>query len=152
GGTSVVPWRGKDPFSTAVAGYLSAWKALPRSVGRIFVIRDTPKARGNTDTCVQQAMGRHAQPGIACALPRGQYLDRDPAAIAAGKSPSSRVRLLDLTRYFCDAGKCYPVIGGALVFKDQSHMTPVYARTLAPYVARAVDRATGSTQAAAPAS
>jgi peptidoglycan/LPS O-acetylase OafA/YrhL len=153
GGTSVLPWRGKDQLSTAVAGYVAAWKALPRSVQRIYVIRDTPKARGNTDTCVQQAIGRHAQPGIACALSRGQYLDRDAAAIAAARSHSSRVRLLDFTRFFCDARRCYPVVGGALVFKDTSHMTPVWARTLAPYFERAVDQATGgATTAAASAS
>jgi hypothetical protein len=31
------------------------------------------------------------------------------------------------------------VIGGVLVFKDQNHLTQVYGKTLAPYLARAIN-------------
>jgi hypothetical protein len=51
---------------------------------------------------------------------------------------SPRVRVLDLTPFFCDPRLCYPVIGGVLVYKDTTHLTGLYARTLAPYLARAV--------------
>ena len=40
----------------------------------------------------------------------------------------------------CDARRCFPVVGGALVHKDEHHMTTVFARTLWPYLARRVDR------------
>jgi hypothetical protein len=46
------------------------------------------------------------------------------------------VKVVDLTEFFCDARSCFPVIGGALVFKDQNHMTETYAKSLAPYLAR----------------
>jgi hypothetical protein len=122
-----------------MAGYRAAWSALPRSVRRIVVIRDTPKVRGNTDTCVEQAIARRRRPGIACAVARSISLDdRDPAYSAAVRSRSGRVRAVDLTRYFCDRRRCYPVIGGALVFKDPTHMTGEWARTLAPFLQRVV--------------
>jgi hypothetical protein len=134
GGSGVVPQGGRDEFETSVAGYLAAWKALPRSVEHIVVIRDTPKVHGNTDTCVQQALSEARRPGRACAVPRRGALDRDPAAEAAARLGSPRVRTVDLTRFFCDRRRCYPVIGGALVFKDPTHLTVVYARSLAPFL------------------
>jgi hypothetical protein len=32
------------------------------------------------------------------------------------------------------------VIGGVLVYKDQNHLTEVFGKTLAPYLARAIDK------------
>ena len=57
-----------------------------------------------------------------------------------GALPGGFVRLADLTRFMCDARRCFPVVGGALVHKDEHHMTTVCARTLWPYLARRVDR------------
>jgi hypothetical protein len=54
---------------------------------------------------------------------------------------SSRVRLVDLNRFICDRRRCYPVVGGALVYKDQHHLTAVFATTLGPYLQRAVEAA-----------
>ena len=41
-----------------------------------------------------------------------------------------------MSRYFCDATRCFPVIGGALVHKDATHMTARFGATLAPYLER----------------
>ena len=48
------------------------------------------------------------------------------------------MRSIDLTNFFCDARYCYPVVGGVLAYKDQNHITPTFARTLAPYIERGV--------------
>ena len=69
GGAGIRTTR-RDKYAAEVDGYLKAWKTLPRTVKRITVIRDTPKMRGDTDTCVQQAMSAHRRAGPACALPR----------------------------------------------------------------------------------
>jgi peptidoglycan/LPS O-acetylase OafA/YrhL len=140
GGTGVVPTNGRDAFATAVAGYLDAWKSLPATVKHVIVIRDTPKVHGNTDTCIERAMARHQQAGRACAVPRRVSLDRDPATVAAARLRSSRVQVADMTRFFCDRSRCFPVVGGALVFKDSTHLTSVYAATLGPYLSRRVGR------------
>ena len=67
----------------------------------------------------------------------------DPAAVAAARFEADRAAVADLTRLICDARLCYPVVGGALVYKDEHHLTAVYAATLAPYLQRAVDRLLG---------
>ena len=53
----------------------------------------------------------------------------------------ARARVVDLTPFFCGERSCRPVVGGALVYKDEDHMTPVFAATLAPYLREALARA-----------
>jgi hypothetical protein len=134
----VVTRHGQDQFATATQGYVDGWARLPASVTRIMVIRDNPSVALDTNACVEQAMTRRKPAGPACALPRREALDPDPAAEAARRT-GGRVSLLDLTPFFCDRRLCYPVIGGVLVYKDTTHLTGLYAKTLGPYLLRAVD-------------
>ena len=53
---------------------------------------------------------------------------------------SKRIHVIDLSRFFCDATRCPPVIGGVLVYKDLTHITSEYGKTLAPYLEREVRR------------
>jgi hypothetical protein len=122
----------------AEAGYLAAWRALPRSIRRIVVIRDTPKARLSTDDCVERAMDHRRPAGPACRLDRALALPPDPQVAAAHRFTGRRVQVVDMSRFICDRRWCYPVIGGALVYKDDNHLTEVFARTLGPYLNRAI--------------
>jgi hypothetical protein len=132
--------RGTSVPAAQVRGYINAWRELPATVKHIFVIRDNPYARTDTLTCVEHAIAREEPAGKRCAIPREQALKPDPAAIAARRLHSSRVRIIDLTRFFCDSRLCYPVIGGALVYRDVDHLTRVFAATLGPYLLREVHR------------
>jgi peptidoglycan/LPS O-acetylase OafA/YrhL len=122
----------------AEAGYLAAWRALPRSVTDVVVIRDTPKARLSTADCVSRAMAAAEPAGTACRLPRARSLPPDPEVAAAHRLTGRRVHVIDMTRYMCDTRWCRPVIGGTLVYKDDNHLTEVFARTLGPYLAAAM--------------
>jgi hypothetical protein len=134
------PAPGQSELAAEVDGYLRAWRALPRSVKHIIVIRDTPETPVGTLDCVTRAMDHHRRAGVRCAFPRAPALPVDPAAVAARRMRGSRVRLVDLNRYICDSGRCFPVVGGVLVFKDLSHLTPLFATTLGPFLERRVRR------------
>jgi hypothetical protein len=121
--------------ATPQDGYVRAWRALPRSVRRIVVIRDIPMRPARTLTCLLRSHGRRS-PGVACAVPRAEAVLADPAVAAAG-AVRGRVHAVDLTRFFCGNSLCFPVIGGALVHKDMDHMTEIFAATLGPYLDRA---------------
>lgn len=140
GGSGVVRERGRSEFDTAAAGYRAAWNALPPSVTQIVVLRDTPKMRGGVNGCVQRAIRAHTPAGARCAVSRSSALDPDPILAAARATRSRRTGIVDLTRFFCDRARCYPVIGGVLAFKDSTHLTPVFAETLAPFLLRAVTK------------
>lgn len=127
--------RAAGGLPAQVRGYVRAWRALPASVTRVVVIRDTPTAGEAVRACVNRAIAAGAPAGRACAVPRRLALHADPEAAAARRVRSRRIALVDMTRWFCDARVCYPVIGGILVHKDTSHVTATYGRTLAPFLA-----------------
>jgi SGNH domain-containing protein len=131
---------GGDAFDAEVAAYTDAWNELPPSVRHIVVIRDTPKDRPGTQACIERAMAAHYPAGRVCAVPRGTAIDRDAAAVAAERLPSGRAQVLDLNRFFCSERWCYPIIGGALVHKDEHHLTATFVRTLGPYLFDDVER------------
>jgi hypothetical protein len=139
----VIVRRGQHSFPAEVAGYQGAWRALPASVKHIVVIRDTPTVHYNTLDCIARAMSRRQRAGLVCAVPRRSAVKPDPAAVAAAQLQSPRVQTVDLNNFVCDNALCYPVIGGALVYKDSIHFTSVFATTLGPYLLRAVGRLVG---------
>jgi SGNH domain (fused to AT3 domains) len=132
--------RSLGVLAAQVSGYIDAWHELPATVKHIVVIRDNPYSRTDTLACIERARARREPAGERCAIPRGQALKSDPAVIAARRLHSSRVQIIDLTRFFCDSRLCYPVIGGALVYRDVDHLTRVFATTLGPYLLREVRR------------
>jgi hypothetical protein len=132
--------RGPVAFARQVTGYRRAWRALPRSVKHIVVLRDNPQISIHTFSCIRRAVAAHQSPGLACALPRRRALLRDPAAVAAARSRSARVHLIDLTRFMCGPRLCYPVVGGVLVNRDQTHLSTLFATTLGPFLLREVNR------------
>ena len=140
GGTGVIPPRGQGRFEAAVRGYMRAWRELPASVRHIVVIRDSPKLERDTGRCVERAMAARRQPGLECAVPRRDALDRDPLVAAARRVGDVRVQTIDMTRYFCGQRSCYPVVGGALVFRDQNHLTAAFSASAGPFMLRKVAR------------
>jgi hypothetical protein len=138
GGTGVVPEGRLGPFATSVRGYARAWRALPSTVRRIVVIRDTPKFPSATNACVERTVAAGRRTDRACLSARADALD--PAIVAAASQPSPWVQTVDLTRYFCSRRHCFPVVGGALVLRDTTHVTGVFSASLGPFLLRAVDR------------
>jgi hypothetical protein len=138
-GDIVVP-EGATELETKVAGFQAAWNGLPPSIEHIVVIRDTPIVGFNANTCVRRAKAKHRNAGSVCAVKRSEALREDPAVVAARRMHSKRVTVIDMSRYLCSKRRCFPVIGGALVYKDDQHMTDVFATTLGPYLLRAVNR------------
>ncbi|MGH2944288.1 MAG: acyltransferase family protein, partial [Solirubrobacteraceae bacterium] len=153
GGKVKVP-PGRTMFDAKVDGFRSAWKALPDTVKHIVVIRDTPKIFRSTVDCIDRAIVARRRPGLACAVPRKASLETDPQVVAVRRSGAARVKFVDLSDLFCSPRLCYPVVGGALVFKDLHHFTLVFAKTLsAPLegrVVRALDPAAGGVSSRAP--
>ena len=125
---------------SAQAGYRSAWAHLPSSVRRIIVIHDNPETVNPQTGCVNNALARHRISPDSCAGLRSNDLHADPEADAAYKAHSRRIRVINLNRYMCGRRLCFAVIGGALVRKDNTHLTSTFSTTLGPYLLRAVNR------------
>jgi hypothetical protein len=134
----VVAKKGADQFVAKVKGYMRKWAALPATVKQVVVIKDTPRATGNTAACVSRALEKKQRAGSKCAVPTSFAVAKDPAVEAVRRLNDPRYSAVDLTSFFCSARFCQPVIGGALVYKDPGHITREYSQSLAPYLARAL--------------
>jgi len=140
-GAQYVRKRGASNFETAVRGHMRLWTSLPQHITNVFVIRDTPRNSTSAADCVRRTFAQHRRAGVLCARRRSRALRRAPAITAARRLKSKRVHVLDMTRFFCDDARCYPVVGGALVHKDTNHITAIFAKTLGRFMLRMVDDA-----------
>lgn len=123
-----------------LSGYQRAWQALPRSVRNIVLIRDTPNVTDAALPCVDKALKRKQAAGPVCARRRSQALLPDQAVTAAKAFTQRRIQVIDMTSFLCDSTTCPPVIGGVLVYKDASHLTPAFSESLGPFLLQRVDR------------
>jgi hypothetical protein len=131
---------GPDSHAAQLTGYTQALRALVRGgVGRVVVLRDTPRNAAGTFDCIRRAVGLGRPPGRACAVPRRYALRHDPLAQAAARMRSPRVKVIDLTWVMCSAHSCFPVVGGALVLRDRQHMSERFSTTMGPFLLRAID-------------
>jgi hypothetical protein len=139
-GAGVTPPAAQKAFDYKVHGYIDAWSRLPATVKDIVVIRDTPLNSRAAVGCVLRALAAHRSASAGCSGRRSSVLRRDAAAVAGTRAGARRVHVVDLTPLMCSATRCFPVVGGALVHKDTTHLTDVFAATLGPFVLRAVER------------
>lgn len=142
-GAGVTAPKGANAFSYQVGGYIEAWNRLPRSVRHIVVIRGTPLSSRRGVRCVLRAIAARRAAGSRCAVRRSSVMKRDAGAAAGRRARSRRVHFVDLTPLMCSRRRCFPVVGGALVHKDRTHLTEVFAATLGPFLLRAVNRFAG---------
>ncbi len=117
------------------AGYVSTLTRIHRAGLRTVVIKDTPVSTSYVPGCVSEKL----QQLESCAFPlvrdRATEFDARAAKVAPGSD------LINLTAKLCPDDLCRAVIGNALVYRDKSHLTATYARTLAPAIERGLRQA-----------
>jgi len=131
-----IPANGQSVEQATVDGLVAAWQRLPDVP--IIALRDNPTPRVDVIDCVQQ---HQATAATACARPRDAALEFDGQALAAAQVP--RVRVIDLSALYCTATSCPPIIGNVLVYRDHSHLTATWTKTMTPYLLDAIDTALG---------
>lgn len=134
--TAFVRATGFAAGASGAQGFVDIWREW-QSFATVVVLADIPGTDGKNGP---QCLAIHAQDPRACATNRETALpddDLDRAVRLSSRSPHP-VRMIDLSRYFCDRRTCYAVIGGVPVYFDSDHMTRRFAITLAPYLERAL--------------
>ncbi|SDO15198.1 Peptidoglycan/LPS O-acetylase OafA/YrhL, contains acyltransferase and SGNH-hydrolase domains [Klenkia soli] len=123
----------EDGPEAGVQGYADIWDTWADLGAAVHVLQDIPRTGG---VQMPECVAAHADDPAACATPRATAFPADPAREAVGLA-GDRVQSVDLTDRFCDADRCYAVIGGAQVYWDVNHMTALYSRSLADAVGEA---------------
>ena len=115
-----------DPPGSGPGGFERVWREW-LGFTRVTVLRDIPTTGNrNGPQCLAVNVGKQ----LACSNPRSQVLVDDDMMRAA-RSMRYQVNLVDLSDYFCDARRCYAVIGGANVYFDYDHMSTQFSASLA---------------------
>jgi hypothetical protein len=116
-----------------VDGLHALWNTLRAMDAKVVVIADNPDPGMNVYECVE----KHPRRLTACAF------ERDTARSAAATQRRAvegqkDVFLVDLTDAICPTDRCAPVIGNVLVYRETSHLSATYVRTLVPRLAEAL--------------
>ncbi|MCG6940812.1 MAG: acyltransferase [Thiohalocapsa sp.] len=111
--------------------------ALESAASSVVLLRDTPRPYLSAPRCLSMARWRGKDPEDACVLhviPPDQddvwHVERDASA-AIGN-----VRTIDLGDVICPQPPCSSLRAGQVLFRDSSHMSVPYSRTLAEPLAR----------------
>lgn len=120
-------------------GWRDLFEQLDAVAGEVAVVGNTPKLPRETGVCL--SLGR---PDLGdCAFVPGQYAEREArTSFAAGRQAG--VRVVDAGPWFCSDGLCPSVVGDFITMRDSEHMTPDYARWLAPAIAERLGLPSGS--------
>ncbi|MEV7759264.1 acyltransferase family protein [Microbacterium sp. NPDC089180] len=101
----------------------------------VLAVRDNPRFAFDMYGCVIDA-----DDPLDCAAPRAASLaDENPARVLDRPG----VDLLDLTPWICPDDLCVGVIGNVSVYRDDNHLTRLYARTLGPSLAEQLPSSLG---------
>ena len=126
---------GSSQSKVETNGFTSAWASQVSAGTPIVTLVDNPSWETDPNKCLR------ISDASECSESRKDGLGQvDPLADAAKdlKASGADVTLLDFSNTYCDAEDCFPVIGGANVYRDQDHLTRTFAFTLAPFIEGAI--------------
>jgi peptidoglycan/LPS O-acetylase OafA/YrhL len=114
-------------MNAMVQGLVARWSSLTEDGIGIAVVLDNPSPGGDVYECVAENSNDLAQ----CTFPRERAVESSgaPAQLAAAARVPG-VTVIDLTDLLCPAENCVPVIGNVLIYRQGSHITDTYTRSL----------------------
>ncbi|MTB88855.1 hypothetical protein H9L21_12230 [Aeromicrobium senzhongii] len=114
--------------SSQVKKMRGVWRPLIKRGVRIVAVSDNPRLEGEPQKCLKKHGARKG--AKKCGVSSKAGLSRDPFLLTAKKT--SGATALDLRSRFCRKGFCPAVVGGVNVYRDTTHITVTYSKTLAP--------------------
>ncbi|GAA8849855.1 SGNH hydrolase domain-containing protein [Helicobacter pylori] len=119
-------------------GMTEAISELKAKGTKVVVLSDSPRpGKEQVYTCVEE----HPDDFSTCAFPADEDNGRKGRGTKAlqESATAADVPFVDLNEWICPPGKeCPPVIGDSLVYRQGSHVTATYIRTLTPMLYRAL--------------
>lgn len=127
-----------DDPSAMVSALGRSWKRLDEMGSKVFVLRDTPASKFDPPDCIA---GHETEPERCATDRKDAFAERGQTQAEAVKA-NPFATLIDLNPWICPSDPCQPVIGGVLVYRDRTHMTATYSRSLGPRLESLIPRLT----------
>jgi peptidoglycan/LPS O-acetylase OafA/YrhL len=125
----------RDGDATNAAKGAAIGRMVARIPGESAIIVDTPNAGRDVPGCLSSNRD-HID---ACAIPRAVAFTERLGAIEAIAAKASGAALIDLTDRICVGDRACPVVvNDRIVYRDHSHLTATFSRSLAPALGDAI--------------
>jgi peptidoglycan/LPS O-acetylase OafA/YrhL len=124
---------GRSQFEQYRDGLEPYWRTWVDAGARVVVLADPPL---NREVRARDCVTLNPTEPLACAAPRSEAHPPDPLTEAA--KTSEDVTLVDMSDRFCDAERCYAVVGNVAVYYDGDHMNLEFVRSMKPMLAKAL--------------
>ncbi|WP_242661340.1 acyltransferase family protein [Mycobacterium mantenii] len=129
---------GAPPYGPAWIDSLTRLVRQLRGTGAdVLVLGPTPDLHSAVPDC----LSLHLDDATACSSARSTAVNTSGIAAESGAVKAGGGQYDDVTELFCTTDRCPPIVGNTLVYGDEFHLTPQYARALAPAIGALADRA-----------
>jgi peptidoglycan/LPS O-acetylase OafA/YrhL len=129
-GTQLSEAESRDKWTS---GFERVLARLTEAGVNVAVIRNTPRnRRGNILDCI----ARHGPE--SCGTARQEATLSSPPDVEVARRFST-VRIYDLTSHFCGRNVCQAVIDGVIVYRDSTHVTSTFSKSLAAPLSELLD-------------
>ena len=120
-----------------VGRLVEAWRPVMKRGTKVVALADNPMLTSSALRCLDGA--ESLAEASACEMPREEaYATSDPLPEAVRRAGAG-ASLVDLSAAYCADDRCPLVVGHVLAYRDQTHITATFSKTLAPYLVRAVE-------------
>jgi hypothetical protein len=92
-------------------------------------------------SAVPDCLSLHLDDATDCSSAMSTAVNAPGIAAERGATKAGGGQYDDLTELFCATNHCPAIVGNTLVYEDEFHLTPQYARLLAPAIGALADRA-----------
>lgn len=127
---------GSDPAATALTGFQKSWQPLIDRGTKIVAIHDIPRPSGRQASCAL----KHPTHLKLCVTDYAVAMRQTDWLYKTSETVPGTARI-DMTEFFCRDKACPDVIGHTFAYRDDSHLSATYGRTLTPFFAQKLSRA-----------
>ncbi|TAM65982.1 acyltransferase family protein [Mycobacterium sp.] len=129
---------GSPPYAPAWLDSLTRLLRQLRETGaNVLVLGPTPDLHSTAPDC----LSAHLDDATACSATRSTAVNDPGMAAERAATNAGGGQYADVTELFCAPDRCPAIVGNNLVYGDEFHLTPEYARVLAPVMGALADRA-----------
>ncbi|HET8795799.1 MAG TPA: acyltransferase family protein [Arthrobacter sp.] len=126
-----------DSGPAAVEGYESYLKRWADAGTNVLAIKDPTFPGSDIPECVAKNPDDH----MVCSGTPSDWKISDPLVQAIKNIDRKNVNYQSFDHLICAPDRCRAVNGGVITYSDASHLTATYVKTMAPYMAKPIEKA-----------